>query len=255
MNTERDFDRMPWAWLDLMPDEAPDRVIDAVLGGHDRAIGAAGNSSAAGGSRAPSVCPPPWRSSCCSVRLLAAAVGSACLGGGGQGFPAVVPATPAAPRRQRRPCTAGTGTVLTADPHRDPSRRASGRLRIAEWQPDGRRPHPRPPGLAPTAISLARPHARLDHPDWSRDGSMLAYDSGGSPDEASPSFDRIDIWISDADGANARQLSPASHRASSAPCRRPDGDRVGDDPLRPHARPGRGWCRRPRISPPATSGL
>jgi len=31
MNTERDFDRMTAAWLDLMPDEAPDRVIAAVL--------------------------------------------------------------------------------------------------------------------------------------------------------------------------------------------------------------------------------
>ncbi|TAJ99712.1 MAG: hypothetical protein EPO36_11700 [Chloroflexota bacterium] len=29
--TNRDFDRIARAWLDLMPDEAPDRVIDAVL--------------------------------------------------------------------------------------------------------------------------------------------------------------------------------------------------------------------------------
>jgi hypothetical protein len=31
MSTDRDFDRITRAWLDLMPDEAPDRAIDAVL--------------------------------------------------------------------------------------------------------------------------------------------------------------------------------------------------------------------------------
>jgi len=31
MTTERDFDRIARAWLELMPDEAPDRTIDAVL--------------------------------------------------------------------------------------------------------------------------------------------------------------------------------------------------------------------------------
>jgi hypothetical protein len=31
MSTDRDFDRIARAWLDLMPDEAPDRAIDAVL--------------------------------------------------------------------------------------------------------------------------------------------------------------------------------------------------------------------------------
>ncbi len=31
MTTERDFDRIARAWLELMPDEAPDRAIDAVL--------------------------------------------------------------------------------------------------------------------------------------------------------------------------------------------------------------------------------
>jgi hypothetical protein len=31
MNTDRDFDRISRAWLDLMPDEAPDRVTAAVL--------------------------------------------------------------------------------------------------------------------------------------------------------------------------------------------------------------------------------
>lgn len=31
MTTERDFDRIARAWLDLMPDEAPDRVVDSVL--------------------------------------------------------------------------------------------------------------------------------------------------------------------------------------------------------------------------------
>ena len=31
MTTERDFDRLARAWLELAPDEAPDRVIAAVL--------------------------------------------------------------------------------------------------------------------------------------------------------------------------------------------------------------------------------
>ncbi len=31
MNDERNFDRLARAWLDLMPDEAPDRTIAAVL--------------------------------------------------------------------------------------------------------------------------------------------------------------------------------------------------------------------------------
>ena len=31
MSTDRDFERIARAWLDLMPDEAPDRAIDAVL--------------------------------------------------------------------------------------------------------------------------------------------------------------------------------------------------------------------------------
>jgi Tol biopolymer transport system component len=66
---------------------------------------------------------------------------------------------------------------------------------------------------------LARPDARLDHPDWSRDGSMLAYDSW-SPDGVNPDLDRIDIWIADADGANARQVtsceSPCLQRSWAA---------------------------------------
>ena len=31
MTVEDDFDRISRAWLDLMPDEAPDRAVDAVL--------------------------------------------------------------------------------------------------------------------------------------------------------------------------------------------------------------------------------
>jgi hypothetical protein len=31
MSTDRDFDRIARAWLDLMPDEAPDRLVDSVL--------------------------------------------------------------------------------------------------------------------------------------------------------------------------------------------------------------------------------
>ena len=31
MSTDRDFERIARAWLDLMPDEVPDRAVDAVL--------------------------------------------------------------------------------------------------------------------------------------------------------------------------------------------------------------------------------
>jgi hypothetical protein len=92
--SDRDFDRIASAWLDLMPDEAPDRVIDAVL----QAV-----------ETTPQVRRPiarPWRSTPMTRFALiaaAAALGIAMLGGalyvGGLGdtpppVPTPVPAAP-----------------------------------------------------------------------------------------------------------------------------------------------------------------
>ncbi len=74
---------------------------------------------------------------------------------------------------------------------------------------------------------LARPGVRLDHPDWSRDGTRLAFETW-TPDATEPTVDRIDIWISNADGSGAHQVttcvSPCLQRAY--PAWSPDGTRL-----------------------------
>ncbi len=179
---------------------------------------------------------------CCSRHRSAIGL----FGGGDQAFPAVAPPTPTCSRARHRP--PDPLAILPGEPwlvYASPSR-----------QPDARRPHPRPPGCDPTGTRSPRPRRPTDHPDWSRDGSMLAYDSW-SPDEANPSV-RPDRHL---DRGRGRSECPAGHdlRVAVPPAllgRVVAGRlRAGDDPLRPGTRTGRGVRARSSPGPSADEVL
>jgi len=109
MTTDRDFDRIAAAWLDLMPDKAPDRVVEDVL--EDVAL-------------TPQVRRPlvrlPWTSPRTDHRMLIAAtvlLGAALLGGavllGGGTRPSPVPVPTAVP--SATPAVTTTATPASLD--------------------------------------------------------------------------------------------------------------------------------------------
>jgi hypothetical protein len=108
MTTERDFDRIARAWLDLMPDEAPDRTIAAVL-----------EAVATAPQRRRVRIGLPWRSPmnrltiiAATVALLVAAIGGAMLFTSGKG--PVTQSTPAPTATAQAPSAAPTAAAVAA---------------------------------------------------------------------------------------------------------------------------------------------
>jgi hypothetical protein len=110
MTTDRDFDRIAAAWLDLMPDKAPDRVVEEIL--EDVALTPQ--------ARRPTI-RLPWASGRADRLMLIAAtvlIGAALLGGAllvGAGRPTTPLPTPAAPP-PATPSPSATGPVASTAP-------------------------------------------------------------------------------------------------------------------------------------------
>jgi Tol biopolymer transport system component len=145
------------------------------------------------------------------VALLLALVGASLLSGGRPPLPALVQATatPSPTPTPRASPSQPAVAVLPGEP-----------WIVASW-PGGQAPGGgllliREDGTDRHEIlqqpAVHEPAAHRDHPDWSPDGSQLAFENWYS-DVAHPGHERIDIWVSDADGANARQVTHCD-----APC-------------------------------------
>ncbi len=152
------------------------------------------------------------------VALLLALVGASLLAGGRPVVPALVQAT-ATPSPTAGPPSPTPIAILPGEPwivYPSPSDSPTGGGLILVRE-DGTDRHE----------ILSQPDSRRDHPDWSRDGAQLAFEDWHR-DATAPGLDQIDIWISDADGGNPRQVtrceSPCLQR--SWPAWSPDGTQL-----------------------------
>ena len=138
------------------------------------------------------------------VALLLALVGATLLTGGRPALLAVVQATATATPTPAGPPSPSPIAILPGEPwiaYASTSGEATGAGLILVRE-DGTDRHE----------ILSRPDSRRDHPDWSRDGAQLAFEDWHR-DATLPGLDQIDIWISDADGGNPRQVTQCE-----APC-------------------------------------
>jgi dipeptidyl aminopeptidase/acylaminoacyl peptidase len=206
MSATRDPDPIVRAWLDLMPDEAPDRVLDAIRDAIELTPQAA--AGRLGRRRLPSL-----------ARYLAVAAAAIVVAVGAMAFfrwlpdtavgPSPLPSATigpsAIPTSRVIPVVPGDRWLLYVNPPPDPG--------LSLVRPDGSDDHR-------IAVDV---QGEISDPTWSHDGEQIAFASGAGPVAASS------IWTATADGTGVRRLVEAGGACPNGvagPDWSPDGRRI-----------------------------
>ena len=204
MSATRDPDPIVRAWLDLMPDEAPDRVIDAIRDAIDL------TPQPAAGRLGPRQLPSLARYIAVAAAAIVVAVGAMTFfrwlpdtAVGPSPLPSATVAPSAIPSSRIMPVLPGDRWILYVNPPPDPG--------LSLVRPDGSDDH----RIATDVLGL------ISDPTWSDDGAGIAFIVSDGSSTA--------IWQAEADGSGAtllldgRGLCPGG---LSGPDWSPDGSRL-----------------------------